>query len=41
MGARAVDEVDAMFRGQESKDVVIETPPTLILRSSLARPPKA
>ncbi|MEQ1768667.1 MAG: LacI family DNA-binding transcriptional regulator [Devosia sp.] len=41
MGARAVDEVDAMFRGEEPGDVVIETPPALILRGSLARPAKA
>jgi LacI family transcriptional regulator len=40
MGARAVEEVDAMFRGQESKDVVIETPPRLIVRGSLAAPPR-
>lgn len=40
MGARSVDEVDAMFRGQEPSDVVIETPPTLIVRGSLAPPPK-
>ncbi len=40
MGARAVDEVDAMFRGEQPGDVVIETPPALILRRSLAQPPK-
>jgi LacI family transcriptional regulator len=40
MGARAVDEIDAMFHGQAAKDVVIETPPTLIVRKSLARLPQ-
>lgn len=39
MGARAVDEVDAMFRGRELKDVVIDTPPLLTVRASLGRPP--
>lgn len=41
MGARAIDEIDALFRGQQSGDVVIETPPTLILRGTLARPAKS
>lgn len=40
MGARAVDELDAVLRGREPKDVVIESPPRLIMRESLAPPPK-
>jgi DNA-binding LacI/PurR family transcriptional regulator len=40
MGARAVDEVDAILHGREPQDVVIEDPPRLILRESLGPPPK-
>lgn len=39
MGARAVDEVDAILHGREPKDVVIEDPPRLITRASVGRPP--
>lgn len=38
MGARAVDEVDAILRGREPQDVVVERAPTLILRDSLGPP---
>ncbi|MBI4921337.1 MAG: LacI family DNA-binding transcriptional regulator [Devosia nanyangense] len=40
MGARAVDEVDAILHGREPQDVVIESPPRLIMRESLGPPPK-
>jgi LacI family transcriptional regulator len=40
MGARAVDEVDAIFHGREPQDVVIESPPRLIWRGSVGAPPK-
>lgn len=39
MGERAVDELNGILQGGESHDVVIERPPTLILRDSLAAPP--
>ena len=41
MGARAVDEVDAILHGREPQDVVIEDPPRLITRESLGPPPKS
>ncbi len=40
MGARAVEEVDAILGGREPRDVVIENPPRLIIRESLGPPPK-
>ncbi len=38
MGARAVDEVDAILHGREPQDVVIESPPRLIERASVSAP---
>jgi LacI family transcriptional regulator len=40
MGARAVDEVDAILGGRDPKDVVIESPPRLIERASVGPPPR-
>jgi DNA-binding LacI/PurR family transcriptional regulator len=40
MGERAVDELAAILRGQEPHDVVIENPPRLITRESVAPPPR-
>lgn len=40
MGERAVDELAAILRGQEPHDVVIESPPRLIVRESVAPPPR-
>jgi DNA-binding LacI/PurR family transcriptional regulator len=36
MGARAVDELDRALSGEEPQDIVVEQPPELILRQSLA-----
>jgi LacI family transcriptional regulator len=38
MGERAVDELAAILHGQEPHDVVIENPPRLIARESIAPP---
>ena len=40
MGARAVVELEAMIDGREPQDVVIDIPPKLIYRESVAGPPK-
>ena len=40
MGARAVDEVDAIFHGRDPQDVIIESPPRLIVRGSVGPPPR-
>lgn len=40
MGARAVVELDAMIRGREPQDVVIDIAPKLIVRESVGPPPK-
>ncbi len=39
MGARAVVELEAMIDGREPQDVVIDIPPKLIYRESVAGPP--
>jgi DNA-binding LacI/PurR family transcriptional regulator len=39
MGARAVEELQRVLAGEKPSDVVVETPPTLVKRSSLAAPP--
>ena len=38
MGARSVEELDAMIRGEHPKDVVVDITPTLIERESVAPP---
>ena len=40
MGARAVQELDAMIHGREPQDVVIDIAPTLIVRESVGPPPE-
>ena len=40
MGERAVDELNAILNGREPHDVVIESPPRLIVRESVAPPPR-
>ncbi|MER9077986.1 LacI family DNA-binding transcriptional regulator [Mesorhizobium sp. M0895] len=40
MGARAVVELEAMIQGREPQDVVIDIPPKLVYRESVAPPPR-
>jgi LacI family transcriptional regulator len=40
MGARAVVELEAMIQGREPQDVVIDIPPRLVYRESVAPPPR-
>jgi len=39
MGARSVDEVEAIFRGREPVNVVVDEQPKLVIRQSLGPPP--
>jgi LacI family transcriptional regulator len=40
MGARAVEELDRLLRGEVMTDVVLASPPELVVRGSVAPPPK-
>jgi hypothetical protein len=39
MGALAVDELSRVLAGEDPSDVVVQTPPVLVERASLAPPP--
>jgi LacI family transcriptional regulator len=39
MGARAVEELDRLLKGETMTDVVIASPPELVVRGSVATPP--
>lgn len=41
MGARAVEELDRLLRGDITSDVVIASPPELVIRDSVSAPPKS
>jgi LacI family transcriptional regulator len=40
MGARAVEELDRVLNGEATTDVIIASPPELVVRGSVAAPPR-